>query len=186
MMKKIAKVLCSLAVLFVGTVSHGAPILLKSKTIVPGVEDGKARLMATPGTGSDVESLPERGLYIVQHDGIIQPSWRESLEAAGAIIRSYIPENAYLVEASPAVHEAIRTTIPHTYLGEYKGEYRYDAETTALIKNVGYRVNSRSGRSDPTREFLIRLFTKECQDEIVVKIGRLAGCLVLMLPLGGL
>jgi hypothetical protein len=36
------------------------------------------------------------GYYIVQFSGIIQPEWRESLQAAGAEIFGYLPNNAYL------------------------------------------------------------------------------------------
>ena len=179
MTKRFMKPALLLAAVVVGVVSHGgAPILLKAKTIVPEKEAVRMRLTSTSSTGGQAETLPERGLYIVQHDGIIQPSWRESLETAGAIIRSYIPENAYLVEASPAVHETIRTTIPHAYLGEYKGEYRYDASSIASLQGGTRTTSSGSGVSSPTKEFSILIFTEECRDEIAAKIGKLAGCSV--------
>lgn len=181
-MSKLPKLACAVAAMAatagIGLAAHGAPILLKARTIVPGEDHVTPRLTSTSSTGAGVESLPERGLYIVQHDGIIQPSWRESLEAAGAIIRSYIPENAYLVEASPAVHETIRTTIPHTYLGEYKGEYRYDASTVALLASTTQTTASGAKAAVPTREFSILLFTEECREEVAAKIAKISGCSV--------
>ena len=179
-MKSVAKKLCALAVLsasvvFCGT-AHGAPILLKARTIEPEKEAAKPRLMATSAASPQAAALPERGLYIVQHDGVITPSWRESLEATGAIVRYYIPENAYLVEASPAAHEAIRNTIPHTYLGEFKGEYRYDASFVSTTVNVAQTVANGAEAIAATREFAILLFTEECREDVAKNITAIPGC----------
>lgn len=53
-MNRLAKLVCALAAMAatagVGSTAHGAPILLKAKTIVPGQDQGKPRLMATTST----------------------------------------------------------------------------------------------------------------------------------------
>ena len=75
-------------------VAQAAPILLKSGTIDPQGQSGrpKARLMAAGA------SAAKGGLYIIQHEGAIPPGWRRQLRAAGARIRGYVPENAYIIE----------------------------------------------------------------------------------------
>src|SRR5690606_23570088 len=44
----------------------------------------------------------EPGSYIVQSDGPVTPAFRKLLENAGATFISYLPNNAYLVEATAA------------------------------------------------------------------------------------
>lgn len=58
--------------------------------------------------------------WLVLFDGPVQPAWREALEAAGAVLRAYLPDNAWLVEIPAAARGGVRR-LPHV---AWSGEYR--------------------------------------------------------------
>jgi hypothetical protein len=67
-------------------------------------------------------------MHLIQFAGPVQPAWRDSLLKAGALIVSYIPQNAYLVYGDAAAIERIQALAgqaPHVqwegpYLDDYK------------------------------------------------------------------
>ena len=103
-------------------VARAATILLKSGTIDPQGQSGrpKARLMATAGAPA-----AKGGLYIIQHEGAIPPGWRRQLVAAGARIRGYVPENAYIIEVPGEAYAKVEA-VEHAYLGAYRAADRIE------------------------------------------------------------
>ena len=86
-------------------------IRLRAETIRPGMDFG-APVHARPSA---------RGYpWLVLFDGPIQPEWRMDLAAAGATVRSYLPDNALLVELPAAGRVAVQA-LPHV---AWSGEYR--------------------------------------------------------------
>ena len=104
------------------TSAWAVPILLKSGTIDPQGLSGrpKARLMAAANV-----SAAKGGLYIIQHEGTIPPGWRRQLVAAGARIRGYVPENAYIIEVPGEAYAKVEA-VEHAYLGAYRAADRIE------------------------------------------------------------
>ena len=90
---------------------NAAPILLRHGSFDPATSSSSKVQSATLATKE--ASVPARGLYLIQHEGTITPDWRNKLECAGAIIRRYIPENAYLVEVAAEAYDAV-SAIEHS------------------------------------------------------------------------
>jgi len=66
----------------------------------------------------------ETGYYIVQFDGPIHNSWKESLKDTGADIFDYIPEFAFIIRMDSQQEQAVRG-LPHVrWLGIYQPSYR--------------------------------------------------------------
>ena len=125
-MKKLMMMAAVAGVLYTSLLHGAEPILLKSGTIQPG-KNSAASATLTKTASRQSDKIADRGLYIIQHDGIITPDWRKQIEDAGAVIRGYIPENAYLIQADRASYATIADSVEHTYLGDYAPEYRYEA-----------------------------------------------------------
>ena len=86
-------------------------IRLRSEILRPGMP-----------SGAPVHSRPSaRGYpWMVLFDGPIQPEWQTELESAGATIRAYLPDNAWLSEAPAGLLGGLRG-LPHV---AWSGEYR--------------------------------------------------------------
>ena len=120
-MKKLMMVLGALCLVLGAGVAQAAPILLKSGTIDSQGQSGrpKTRLMAAGA------SAAKGGLYIIQHEGAIPSGWRRQLRAAGARIRGYVPENAYIIEVSDEAYAKVEA-VEHAYLGAYRAADRIE------------------------------------------------------------
>ncbi|MGD9781481.1 MAG: S8 family serine peptidase [Kiritimatiellia bacterium] len=89
----------------------GPAIRLRTATLRPGMDFG-APVHARPSA---------RGYpWMVLFDGPLQPDWRAHLESAGATVRAYLPDHAWLVEAPAAIRDKLRG-FPHV---AWSGEYR--------------------------------------------------------------
>ena len=128
--------------------SFGAQIKLRTRTI---------DVANAPGCADGFKS----GAWIVQSPGAITGEWRERLEAAGARIHGYLPDNAYLIQADTAALERISADVPHSYLGQYLPSDK--------------RV---SAGAFPDREFLVVVFDESRRAEIAERIAAIEGCSV--------
>ena len=68
-------------------------------------------------------STEERAAYIVQFPAPVTEEWREWLESSTQV-RSYLPEFAYLVWATPAEMEVIAANPDVFWTGEWKKDYK--------------------------------------------------------------
>ena len=178
---------CVLAVVLCGmTTAHGAPILLKAGTITPEAKGTPKGRLLSAGNVNEA-SIPSVGLYLIQHDGNITPEWKDALEAVGAKIRSYIPEDAYLIEASADAYSAIRSTVAYTYLGEFKPEYRYDPAIAPMTKGTKSNARLLAASGDATEStdeeespivYDILLFEDGQRDGVVERMKSVVGCTV--------
>lgn len=148
-----------------------APIRLKTGEIDPSA--ARPKLMATAP-----EDIPARGLYLIQHDGVTPPEWRERVKATGAVLRDYIPENAWIVEASAEAYAKL-CALPHSYLGEYKGGYRIEPGAKAAAVPTGPRLAAAVPISERQPTHMVLLFDETVRAAVAVRIAALPGCDVL-------
>lgn len=73
----------------IGVVAYGAPIRFRVRTVDP--DRHKVQ------SSQPVEASRDGGLFAVQFDGVIQAEWRSQVEALGAVVVGYVPENALVV-----------------------------------------------------------------------------------------
>ena len=106
----------------------------------PATADGPAIRLLTgmlrPGMdfGPPIHARPSaRGFpWLVLFDGPIQPEWKTALAAAGATLRSYLPDNAWLVEMPAGQSEAVQA-LPHVV---WAGEYRPALKIQPLLAGL--------------------------------------------------
>ena len=171
-MKRLTTFMCALMAMAVTFSVYGAePILLKAGTIRP--ESGTSSLHVN-AAALQSKAIADRGLYIIQHDGLITPDWREQLEEAGATIHGYIPENAYLIEASSASYLTIISTVAYTYFGDYKPEYRCEPAILSTSQTKSTSADDKVSVPD----YDILLFNGEMRLEVSERIASLPGCAV--------
>ncbi len=185
-MNRLIKLMCALAAM-VGIMGssflHGAEaILLKAGTILPD-KNGTMSSTQAKVTSQESAKIAERGLYIIQHDGVITPEWRKQIEAAGAVIRGYIPENAYLIEAERESYIKIVDSIEHTYLSDYAPECRYEADLVAKSQAKStLSADKTSSTDDDTSESLsdfdILLFDAASRENVSARVASLSNCSV--------
>jgi subtilisin family serine protease len=105
-----------LGMLFLNFADCAPPIRLKSGPI---------------DTGKQIQLIPHQkanrsqtAFYIIQgHDRSAKRLKKEAI-ASGARIISYLPDNAFLIEASPARIRSLRSRKSVRWIGRYKPEYR--------------------------------------------------------------
>lgn len=72
--------------------------------------------------------------WMVLFDAPIQPAWRSRLEAAGAVVRAYLPAHALLIEAPAALRESLRD-FPHVaWSGEYRPRHKLQPLLAGLAR----------------------------------------------------
>lgn len=74
---------------------------------------GAAQLTAT------ATEPKESGHYIVQFNGVIRAAWAESLRSRGVEIVGYLPNNAYIINATAAQRRAIQKVSEVRWVGAY-------------------------------------------------------------------
>lgn len=75
---------------------------------------------------SSAQRLSVRGSapWLVQFDDVIQESWKAELHALGAQLKGYIPENAFIVTATPEQVATISALKHVVWVGEYLPAYK--------------------------------------------------------------
>ncbi len=99
------------------------------------LRQGKFDPLAQP-TGAVPELLTD--VRIVQFNTLVLSEYRSQLEAAGARIYRYLPNNALIVEASAFVAGEISKQPQVRWVGPYRPEYKFDPSLLAnLLGNKG-------------------------------------------------
>ena len=92
---------------------QGAPLILDSGALDTASAERQAATRALRGASkvATVQKLSAKGAapWLVQFDDVVQDEWRANLEATGATIKGYMPENGFLVQATPAAIRFART-----------------------------------------------------------------------------
>ena len=113
----------------------GPAIRLRTATLVPpaGGTEAAAPVHARPS--------PRGYPWMVLFDAPLRPEWRASLEDAGATVRAYLPDDAWLIEAPPEALARIGRLAHVAWAGEYRPEHKVQPLLSALSrKNPGLPV----------------------------------------------
>ena len=157
----------------------GPPLILDWGTLdTSGAAQQKAsQAIRSAGRATAVQQLSARGSapWLVQFDGVVQDGWRAALEAAGAKIKGYMPENGYLVEATPKQIAAIAALGHVAYVGEFLPEYKRAAKVRAKLARV-----KAAQEADGASAYRVLLFSGGDLDAVVQKIEALTGAAVMV------
>ncbi len=69
--------------------------------------------------------------YIVQFTGPVREKWKKNVTSTGAIIFSYIPNNAFVFKMNEKTKSQIQELDFVKWIGDYKPSYKYDPEISA-------------------------------------------------------
>lgn len=163
--------------------AHSAPLLLKSGRIDVDVTRGKGSGTAVLSAGVTAAADELSGTkFIIQHDGIITPEWRESLELAGATILGYVPENAYLISVASGGIGKVVSSVSYTAVLPYRKEFRIAPsvfmQANAVSSTAADETKSSDRRLQQDNRYVISLFTDRVREEYAEKINVLPGCQV--------
>jgi endonuclease/exonuclease/phosphatase family metal-dependent hydrolase len=159
----------------------GAPLVLDWGVVDTASAEQQSRSIRTVSRATTVQALSAAGTapWLVQFNGIIQEDWKTAMEAAGAKLKGYIPENAFLIEATPEQIAAIGAMAEVNWVGEYLPAYKKSQPVrTLLAKGIG-----------EARAYSILLFQAGDVDRIAQSIEVLTGEAAMStaeLPDGGL
>ncbi|HPA78793.1 MAG TPA: S8 family serine peptidase [Kiritimatiellia bacterium] len=117
-----------------------------------------------------VQRLSPRGTapWLVQFNDVIREEWKEDLVKAGAEIRGYMPENGFLLLATPEQIKLIGEMQDVVYVGEFLPAYK---------KSKQVRRHLAKGGSE-TREYNVWLYRAEDMEAIAQEIAQVPGAAV--------
>lgn len=111
-----------------GHVSLAAePVLLDASRIdtsAPEQQRQFSELRAARRLVFQKKTVSGKAPWIVQFNEVVREEWKTALTDAGAVIRGYIPENAFLVESTPEAIAIIGARKEVYWVGEYLPEYK--------------------------------------------------------------
>ncbi|NCD23647.1 MAG: hypothetical protein EOL90_12025, partial [Spartobacteria bacterium] len=124
-----------------------------------------------------VQKLSSRGTapWLVQFDDVVQEEWKTALEGTGAKIKGYMPENGFLVQATPKQVSAISALDHVVYVGEFRPEYKRAAKVRTKLARV-----KKGEESDFAAPHRVLLLSGEDVDAVVAKIEALTGAPVIV------
>jgi len=96
---------------------------------------------------------------LVQFDARVRPEWRAAIEAAGARVRGYFPENALLVEATPSQARALAALPSLRAVVAQRAAWRIDPQLlrTAVSASADVIVEIDEARRAAVEEAIVRL-----------------------------
>ena len=154
--------------------AQAAPIFLKAETMDP--SDSAARMKTQTLKAAD---LKDRDVYLIQSEGVPTPEWRVAIEKTGAVIRSYIPENAFLVEADAEAYRALDGNVPHVFLAPFQAKWRVDASLTNLVENARQGKSRGEGaKAEDSVVCDVTLFDASYREAVSTRMAGLPDCSV--------
>jgi hypothetical protein len=133
-------------------------------------QQAMSNILRTSVPAPTIQRLSQRGTapWLVQFKGVIREEWKAALEEAGAMIKGYIPENGYLVEAAPAAMMKIGAIPEVAWVGEYLPAYKTSRAIREWPRGNGAEV----------RECDVVLFDPRDKARIVREFGEMPGASV--------
>ncbi|HRT05385.1 MAG TPA: S8 family serine peptidase [Kiritimatiellia bacterium] len=152
----------------------GAPLILDWGTLDTSAtaQQKATQVLRAAGRATTVQQLNARGAapWLVQFDDVVQDEWRSGLEAAGAKIQGYMPENGFLIQATPKQIAAIAALAHVAYVGEFLPEYKRAAKVRAKLARV-----QKGEEADAAAPYRVLLFAAEDRDAVAARIEALTG-----------
>jgi hypothetical protein len=146
---------------------RGAPLILDAgvlDTASVAQQQNSQRVKSSPREPT-VQRLTARSTapWLVQFHDVVQEEWKAAMEAAGAEIRGYMPENGFLVLATRKQIAAIGAMPEVVYVGEFLPQYK---------RSKAVRQQLAKGE-DGAREYNVWLYRAEDLDAMVQAIASL-------------
>jgi endonuclease/exonuclease/phosphatase family metal-dependent hydrolase len=156
----------------------GGPPLLLDWGVVDtssAMQQKLSQAVRTSSRATTVQALSAAGTapWLVQFNGVIQEDWKAAMEAAGAKLKGYIPENAFLIEATPKQIAAIGAMADVVWVGEYLPAYKKAANVRAKLARV-----AAAKEADAASAYRVLLLSGDDLDAVVRKIEALTGAAV--------
>ena len=152
----------------------GAPLLLDAGALDPSAPAQQKAVQAIRkgARAAAVQKLSSKGTapWLVQFDDVVREEWKSALEAAGAKIKGYVPENGFLVQATPRQIAAIAALEPVAYVGEFLPEYKRAAKVRAKLGRV-----QKGAEADAAAPHRVLLMSGDDLAAVVAKIEALTG-----------
>jgi subtilisin family serine protease len=104
-----------------GPATSANAIRLSTATFRPGLGE---RAALPPGLSISRYAKGQRGYYIVQFSGPVQPAWRISVEDEGAEILEYIPDFAFKVRMNPGQAKRVAEQEEISWVGIFQPAYK--------------------------------------------------------------
>ena len=161
---------CGLASACLG--AGGAPVVLDWGVVdtSSAAQQKQSRAIRAATLPTVVQQVNSRGgaPWLVQFNDVIQEEWKTALVEAGAELKGYIPENAFLVEATPTVVAKIGAMSNVTWVGEYLPSYKKAKSVRQMLARG----------VEETREYNVILFQPEDRVSVARAIAELSGAFV--------
>jgi subtilisin family serine protease len=161
--------MCALAVQ-----SRGAPLILDGGTLDTAAA---AQQKSVEAIRKGVRVVPTQKLsskgtapWLVQFDDVVQEEWKAALEETGARIRGYMPENGFLVKATPRQIAAISAQDHVVYVGEFLPEYKRAAKVRTRLARV-----KKGKEADAAAPHRVLLLSSDDLAAVIEKIEALIG-----------
>ncbi len=155
----------------------GAPLILDWGTVDTGsaAQQRQSQAIRTSSRAATVQALSARGTapWLVQFNDVIREEWKTALEAAGARLLGYMPENAFLIEATPKQIAKIGALPDVAYVGEFLPDYKRAAKVRAKLARV-----KALAEADAASPYRVLLFSGDDLAAVVQKIEALTGAAV--------
>ena len=156
----------------------GNPIFLKAGTIDPSQHQPAFRSPGRTGETQE-EAIPERGLYLLQCPENPSAEWLDFVKETGAIVRSYIPENAYIVEANAESFRALNDNVSHTYLAPFRGNWKLEDSIRNALEQSGPDSSTKPRATTDPEVYDILLFDEADLVSVSDRISQMPSCSVL-------
>ena len=161
------------------SVQGAAPLLLDWGTVdtSSAAQQQQSQALRTATRAPAVQTLSAKGTapWLVQFNDVIREEWKTALEATGAKIKGYMPENAYLIAATPKQIAAIGARPEVAYVGEFLPEYKRAAKVRAKLARV-----AAAQEADWAAPYRVMLMSGDDLAAVVQKIETLTGAAVMV------
>ena len=168
-MKKHLMVFLSGCMIAAAAMGAGAPLLLDWGAVdtASGAQQRMSRSLRSSARAPSVQRKSARGTvpWLVQFADVVREEWKAAMETAGAELKGYVPENAFLVEATPEVIARIGALPEVSWVGEYLPSYKRSKPVRKMLAQG----------TEETREYNVLLFHPEDLTGIGREIAALSG-----------
>ena len=154
--------------------SRGAPLILDGGTLDTAAA---AQQKSVEAIRKGVRVVPTQKLsskgtapWLVQFDDVVQEEWKAALEETGARIKGYMPENGFLVKATPRQIAAISAQDHVVYVGEFLPEYKRAAKVRTRLARV-----KKGEEADAAAPHRVLLLSSDDLAAVIEKIEALIG-----------
>ena len=133
-------------------------------------QQAMSKVLRSSSPAPVVQRLDSRGgaPWLVQFTDVIREEWKTAMEEAGAEIQGYIPENAFLVVASPKAIVRIGALPDVAWIGEYLPAFKQSKAVREWCM----------GNAPEIREFNVVLFNPQDKARLVREFGEMPGASV--------